>query len=305
MEQKYIKASDVAEKFGVTRQTIRNWIDKGLLAAVKLDNCHYVTMESVKAIEDKYSEIVVVEGALEAYVNKQKMAYEEYKASVELLRQSSAENTKICLIKPRLTELVRIMFCIVRVSQYGERRGDDMIELLLHGYDVKYIAEKYGISPERVHQIVENDLRILNYEGRLYIKIKEENERLKEELETMKNNVKTLLSFREPGAESLEYSKVDVQENILTKRLVDCNLSVRSLNCLKSYEEIVNGELVDMPIETVGDLTRHRKTDLLKMRNFGKRSLTELDDFLDELGLEWGTNYMVNENGEVVKVEQK
>ena len=62
MEQKYIKASEVAEKFGVTRQTIRNWIDKGLLAAVKLDNCHYVTMESVKAIEDKYSEIVVVEG---------------------------------------------------------------------------------------------------------------------------------------------------------------------------------------------------------------------------------------------------
>jgi len=305
MEQKYIKASDVAEKFGVTRQTIRNWIDKGLLAAVKLDNCHYVTMESVKAIEDKYSEIVVVEGALEAYVNKQKMAYEEYKASVELLRQSSAENTKICLIKPRLIELVRIMFGIVRVSQYGERRGDDMIELLLHGYDVKYIAEKYGISPERVHQIVEKDLRVLNYEGRQYVKIKEENERLKEELQTLENNIKSLRSFREPGAESIEYSKVDVQESILTKKLVDCNLSVRCLNCLKAYQEKINGEWVDMPIDTIGDLTRHNKTDMLRIRNFGKKCLIELDDFLDELGLEWGTNYMVNEDGEVVKVEQK
>ena len=305
MEQKYIKASEVAEKFGVTRQTIRNWIDKGLLAAVKLDNCHYVTMESVKAIEDKFSEIVTVEGAIEEYTNKLKEAYDEYKASVELLRQSSAENTKICLIKPRLTELVRIMFGIVRVSQYGERRGDDMIELLLHGYDVKYIAEKYGISPERVHQIVEKDLRVLDYEGRQYVKIKEENERLKEELQTLENNIKSLRSFREQGAESLEYNKVDVQESILTKRLVDCNLSVRTLNCLRSYGEYVNGQWVDVPIDTVADLTRRKNTDLLKLRNFGKKCLIELDDFLNELGLEWGTNYMVNEKGEVVKVEQK
>lgn len=294
MEQKYIKASEVAAMFGVTRQTIRNWIDKGLLAAIKLDNCHYVTIESVNAIEDKFSEIVVTEGAVEEYINKQKAAYEEYKASVEHLRQSSAENTKICLIKPRLTELVRIMFGIVRVSQYGERRGDDMIELLLHGYDVKYIAEKYGISPERVHQIVEKDLRILDYESRKYIKIKEENERLKEELKTLKANVNTLRNFREPGAESLEYHKVDVQESILTKKLIDCDISVRTLNCLKSED-----------IETVGELARHHKTDLLKLRNFGKKCLIEIDDLLNDLGLEWGTTYMVNEKGEVVKVEQK
>ena len=304
MEQKYIKTSEVAEMFGVTRQTIRNWIDKGLLAAVKLDNCHYVTIESVEAIEDKFSEIVVVEGAVEEYINKQKEAYEEYKASVELLSSASAENAQIKLIKPRLTELVRVMFNIVRVSQYGERRGDDMIELLLHGYDVKYIAEKYGISPERVHQIVEKDLRILNCEGQQYIKIKEENERLKEELQTLENNVKSLRSFREPGAESLEYSKVDVQESILTKRLVDCNLSVRTLNCLKAYGEKINGEWVYIDIETVGDLTRHTKIEMLKLRNFGKKCLIELDDFLNELGLEWGTTYMVNENGEVVKVEK-
>jgi DNA-directed RNA polymerase alpha subunit len=128
---------------------------------------------------------------------------------------------------------------------------------------------------------------------------------LKEELQTLENNVKSLRSFREPGAESLEYSKVDVQESILTKRLVDCNLSVRTLNCLKAYGEKINGEWVYIDIETVGDLTRHTKTDMLKLRNFGKKCLIELDDFLNELGLEWGTTYMVNENGEVVKVEKK
>ena len=128
---------------------------------------------------------------------------------------------------------------------------------------------------------------------------------MKEELQTLKINVNSLRSFREPGAESLEYSKVDVQESILTKRLVDCNLTVRTLNCLKAYGEYINGEWVYKDIDTIGDLARHQKTDLLKLRNFGKKCLIELDDFLNELGLEWGTNYMVNEKGEVVKVEQK
>ena len=292
MEQKYIKASEVAEKFGVTRQTIRNWIDKGLIIAEKIDGSTYCTIESVRAIEDKYADVVVVEGALEAYMKKYDAACEEYKASVELLHGASVANDEIRLNKPRLTELIRVLFGIVRVGI--DLRGERMIEMLLAGSDSKEISESYGISPERVNQIVEKTIRILNCEGVQYQKLKEENERMKEELQTMENNVKSLRSFREPGAENLEYSKVDIQESILTKRLVDCNITVRTLNCLKAED-----------IETVGDLARQHKTDLLKLRNFGKKCLIEIDDFLNELGLEWGTNYMVNEHGEVVKVEQK
>lgn len=292
MEQKYIKASEVAEKFGVTRQTIRNWIDKGLIIAEKIDGSTYCTTKSVKAIEDKFSEIVISEGALEAYIHKNHAACEEYEASIELLHSTIDANTELRLNKPRLTELIRVLFGIVRVGI--DLRGERMIEMLLTGSDSKEISESYGVSPERVNQIVEKTIRILNCEGVQYQKLKEENERMKDELQTMENNVKSLRSFREPGAEKLEYSKVDVQESILTKRLVDCNITVRTLNCLKAED-----------IETVGDLARRHKTDLLKLRNFGKKCLIEIDDFLNELGLEWGTNYMVNEDGDVVKVEQK
>lgn len=76
--------------------------------------------------------------------------------------------------------------------------------------------------------------------------------------------------------------------------VVECDISVRTLNCLKAED-----------IEIVGDLTHKNKTDLLKFRSFGKKCLIEIDDLLNELGLEWGTNYMVNENGEVVKLEIK
>jgi len=66
---------------------------------------------------------------------------------------------------------------------------------------------------------------------------------------------------------------------LLKTKLVDMNLSVRALNCLKAAD-----------VETLGDLVQYNKTDLLKFRNFGKKSLTELDDLLESLNLSFGTD---------------
>ena len=64
---------------------------------------------------------------------------------------------------------------------------------------------------------------------------------------------------------------------LLKSKLVDMDLSVRALNCLKSAE-----------VETLGELVVFNKTDLLKFRNFGKKSLTELDELLANLNLSFG-----------------
>ncbi len=66
---------------------------------------------------------------------------------------------------------------------------------------------------------------------------------------------------------------------LLKTRLQDMDLSVRALNCLKAAD-----------VETLGDLVQFNKNDLLKFRNFGKKSLTELDDLLDGLNLSFGTD---------------
>ena len=66
---------------------------------------------------------------------------------------------------------------------------------------------------------------------------------------------------------------------LLKTRLVDMNLSVRALNCLKAAD-----------VDTLGDLVQYNKTDLLKFRNFGKKSLSELDDLLEGLNLQFGTD---------------
>jgi DNA-directed RNA polymerase subunit alpha len=64
---------------------------------------------------------------------------------------------------------------------------------------------------------------------------------------------------------------------LLKTKLVDMDLSVRALNCLKAAE-----------VETLGDLVKFNKNDLLKFRNFGKKSLTELDELLASLNLNFG-----------------
>ena len=64
---------------------------------------------------------------------------------------------------------------------------------------------------------------------------------------------------------------------LLKSKLVDMNLSVRALNCLKSAE-----------VETLAELVVFNKTDLLKFRNFGKKSLPELEELLTSLNLSFG-----------------
>ncbi len=64
---------------------------------------------------------------------------------------------------------------------------------------------------------------------------------------------------------------------LLKKKLIDMDLSVRALNCLKSAD-----------VDSLGDLVSYQKEDLLKFRNFGKKSLSELENLLETLNLDFG-----------------
>jgi len=74
---------------------------------------------------------------------------------------------------------------------------------------------------------------------------------------------------------------------LLKTKLVDLDLSVRALNCLKAAD-----------VETLGELVGYNKSDLMKFRNFGKKSLTELEKLVDKKGLTFGmdlSNYKLEE----------
>ncbi|MBD5232460.1 MAG: DNA-directed RNA polymerase subunit alpha [Muribaculaceae bacterium] len=86
----------------------------------------------------------------------------------------------------------------------------------------------------------------------------------------------TLEAPVEEGGEEFDEEVLHMRQ-LLKSKLSDMDLSVRALNCLKSAE-----------VETLGELVVFNKNDLLKFRNFGKKSLTELDDLLANLNLSFG-----------------
>ncbi len=84
----------------------------------------------------------------------------------------------------------------------------------------------------------------------------------------------------EERAETEEFDETSLHmRQLLKTRLVDMDLSVRALNCLKAAD-----------IDSLGDLVSYNKNDLLKFRNFGKKSLTELEDLVESKGLSFGMN---------------
>lgn len=86
----------------------------------------------------------------------------------------------------------------------------------------------------------------------------------------------TLESDEKMDSEEFDEEVLHMRQQLKTK-LTDLDLSVRALNCLKAAD-----------VETLGDLVAYNKNDLLKFRNFGKKSLTELEDLLKTMSLNFG-----------------
>ena len=141
---------------------------------------------------------------------------------------------------------------------------------------------KYTVEPFRVEQKTDYDKLLLEIttDGSIHPK-----DALKEAAKILSYHF-MLFSDEKitmEDAANLENEEFDEEvlhmRQLLKTRLVDMNLSVRALNCLKAAD-----------VETLGDLVQFNKNDLLKFRNFGKKSLTELDDLLESLNLSFGTD---------------
>ena len=141
---------------------------------------------------------------------------------------------------------------------------------------------KYSVEPYRVEQKTDYDKLVLEVttDGSIHPKdaLKEAAKILIYHFMLFSDEKITLENNDVEGNQEFDEEVLHMRQLLKTK-LVDMNLSVRALNCLKAAD-----------VETLGDLVQYNKTDLLKFRNFGKKSLTELDDLLESLNLSFGTD---------------
>jgi DNA-directed RNA polymerase subunit alpha len=152
------------------------------------------------------------------------------------------------------TPIVNVKY---EVEKYRVEQKTDYDKLILT------ITTDGSISPENA---VKEASHILMLHLTLF-----SNERIEVEIEYDKNGSSN--SSSKPV-----YSEEDSQmRQLLKSRLYDMELSVRAVNCLKSAD-----------IETLGELVSRSKSDLLKFRNFGKKSLVELEQLVKDKGLDFG-----------------
>ena len=141
---------------------------------------------------------------------------------------------------------------------------------------------KYSVEPYRVEQKTDYDKLVLEVttDGSISPKdaLKEAAKILIYHFMLFSDEKITLENPEQDSNDEFDEEVLHMRQLLKTK-LVDMNLSVRALNCLKAAD-----------VETLGDLVQFNKTDLLKFRNFGKKSLSELDDFLERLNISFGTD---------------
>ena len=139
---------------------------------------------------------------------------------------------------------------------------------------------KYAIENYRVEQVTDYEKLVLDIstDGSIHPK-----DALKEAAKILIYHF-MLFSDEKISLETTEHEVGDEfdeeilhMRQLLKTKLTDLELSVRALNCLKAAD-----------VDTLGQLVSYHRHDLLKFRNFGKKSLTELDDKLESLNLSFG-----------------
>ncbi len=141
---------------------------------------------------------------------------------------------------------------------------------------------KYNIENYRVEQKTDYERLILDIitDGSIHPKdaLKEAAKILIFHFMLFSDEKITLDAEEKRNEEEFDETSLHMRQLLKTK-LVDMDLSVRALNCLKAAD-----------VETLGELVSFNKNDLLKFRNFGKKSLTELEDLVQAKSLQFGMN---------------
>lgn len=260
--------NDAAAFLGVDPQTITNWVNKGLLGGYndKSSKRFWVNADDVKKYSEKYKMLSVSEDLLDREQKELLASERKVNAKIQMLMHDALNISSFSYDK-----IGSSLCTLLELTSQGEMRERKIMQSFFDGDSISDIANRFQLSRERVRQIVIKAIRKFNYAIEELVGLKKENDSLKKEIK----DVKMQLIMQE--GEKEEEQSGDIPPSVFSIRLVNCNLPVRVLNVTKAAD-----------IDTIGDLVQYSKFDMVKFRNFGKKSLMQLDEFIHEMGLEWG-----------------
>jgi excisionase family DNA binding protein len=282
-----LSRDEAALLLDVTPQTISNWVEKGVLKGHFVDRLLKIDKATVEKYFDTLSDLAFIEKRIFAAKRDLQLAEKELEKNLDDTRSAIH-----LLGKGVPAHLLNEIF-----SSIIEASGDDVLKerektiltMLLEGKDVEFVAEEYGLTRSRIMQIVSHavhklaTVKTFSELRREYKQLVFDNTNFQNVIEALQNRVKKLERINNiDTAPVSEYDyllgdKGGTFTAMMNTPVYDLDISVRSLNCLKGAD-----------VDTLYDLVKCNKTDLMKFRNFGKKSLTELEDLLESLHLHFG-----------------
>lgn len=306
--RKYISVSEAARLAGVSRQTILNMCHNKAIS-FRLNGKIYTVQESdVKAYASKIQDIQVSLVAIKEY--KERMAKMAKDHHIDMLNEMRRQHDQLMLIRmyPKRIKAINEMLIgwIERMKEYDFmpdfgltwRQMDILLEVLRNSKTVNDLSTKYMVTPEAARQMWGKAIiafgRCKNHIDYMCEQIKELKQSLQE-----KNNEIARLNAIIKGEPMPKLTTEDARiAKLLNTSVYDVKyepsgycynykggltgLSVRAINCLKTAS-----------IKTLRDLVSYTKQDLLKYRNFGRKSLSEIDDMLEYFGLHFGMDVSI------------
>lgn len=289
---KYISAHDAAKMAGVTTQTIRNLCKAGTLTFQKRQNLFYPLREDVKRYADTIADVEDITTDIEQYKQQLISERDALKAELQDMQIKYHERMVNLEMFPQRIEVIKetlkaVVEGIGRYTIYTDcsltGREIEVTWDALQGKTFEEIGKglKPIVTSYSARQTWHKALRkFANVKGAFY-HINSENDQLKETLKEKNDEIATLHAKLE-GKENVIDDGTRKLSRLLAMQMRDFDITVRCLNVLK-YADIY----------TVRDLVRLHRQDLLKYRNFGRKSLTELDEFIEDHGLSWGMDVSI------------
>ena len=282
-----ITRDEAAQLLDVTPQTISNWVEKGILNGHMVGSQLKIDKATIEKYFDSMSDLAFIEKRV--FAAKRDLQFTEKELEKNLNDSRSAVHLLGKGVPAYLLNEIFISIINACGDDVLKEREKTFLTMLLEGSSVKELSDDFGLTYTRIMQVVSNSIRKLSTVKTFselrkeYKQLLFDNNNYQNIVQSLQNRIKQLESVKNiDSAPVSEYDYLLGDKGgsftaLLNKRIIDFNLTVRALNCLKSAD-----------IDTLGDLLKCKKNDLLKFRNFGKKSLSEIEDLLDSMKLHFG-----------------
>ena len=263
-----------AEILGVSRQTISNYIEQGLIGSYKDHSIVYVNSEDIKKYAEKYKILAVNE----KIDDKLKELKERKNAiNIELAEMRNAATAKGQLPANAIGMLFVAIDAIsyLDIAPHISYRESQILKGIIKGKTFEDLADEYDLTPTRIRHIVEKTCDKLSRNEITIIEHISTNKHLVSEVERLNKKIKDMqMDFdsyrREKGDKPT--SDIAIPPKILSDNIDNFGFPVRIMNIFR-YSEVY----------TVGDLLRKLDVNSLKnLRNLGKKSIYIILDFMEQ-----------------------